>query len=169
MKIHNIDFLYRFVWIMADIENYFSNDRKERENSRKKEKELKNEIINPDISVFGLEKRTHALSLFHLNFLFYGAAFTALMLIIFGAIFRLPLPIVCVIASFGFYISSTSFVFSIRYSYSESDLKDFKKQLEQGTQASFKINRKAEPQIWDLIPGLFMATLFCLFLLSRLS
>lgn len=164
----NSDILYTIVWIMADCKNYFSKNPKIGKESRERAAALKPKITCPEISEDGLERRINTLRIFIFNFFYFGLLFGA-PLIFLASVFGLPLEIICIVASIGFYLTSTACIFGFRTGFAEADLRRYKRMSKIDSLEGFKINRNANPRIYDLIPGVFMAMFFYFFLLSMLS
>lgn len=161
----NPDLIYKIIWIMDEWKDYFSRDEKLRKSSRERLDQLKDRIKNPEISKDGLDLRISANQDLMFTFFFTGLYITHGSILIIGVILRLPIEVYCAFAAFGFYFSSTAFVLSFRTWFAELDLKKYKKRVKKGTTDGFEINRKAEPKMYDLIPGILgMVLIFWYFM-----
>lgn len=161
----NSDLIYTIAWIMNDGKSYFSKNAKTRKENRMKLSELKLNIVNPEICEEGLKRRINASQILFLNFLYYGVGLTALLIFITGML-RMPEELVSIAGAIGFYFNGTAYALGLRTGFAESDLRKYRKRTKNGAIEDFKINRRADPQIYDLILGVVISILFYFFLMS---
>lgn len=165
--------LYKSSYAFFDIEGYFASDLKIRAFTRQEAESMDDLVINPDVNEEGLKRRVSIVTM--IGGMFYVLATVLIAVVMIPLIlFNALTSTIIFSGTIVFYLLGTAIFISLRRGCLASlDLIRYRRSSHytpssrEGTaRKQFKINRHAAPQIHDLFPGVVVAILAAIIMIS---